>query len=78
MAKQNIFDVLLKTIGDVQSKNKANPNEVTADPNVFDLLKQKLQNLDDKSRVKRSARGKSPHSVLDLIKKRDRRSTPRK
>ncbi len=69
MAKQNIFDVILKTINDVQTKNKANPREETADPSVFDLLKGKLQQLDENSKLKRASRGKSPNSILDLIRK---------
>jgi len=69
MAKRNIFDVILKTISDVQSKNQANPNQETADPNVFDLIKGKIQNLDEKTRQKRVAKGKSPNSILDLIRK---------
>ena len=69
MAKQNIFDVILKTINDVQTKNKANPREETADTSVFDLLKGKLQKLDEKSKLKRASRGKSPNSILDLIRR---------
>lgn len=69
MAKKNIFDVILKTINDVQTKNKANPNEQTAEANVFDLIKNKIQQLDEKSKAKRVSKGKSPHSILDLIKK---------
>lgn len=69
MAKKNVIDVILKTINDVQQNNKNNPNQRTADSNVFDLLKDKLRNLDDKTRAKRAAKGKSPHSILDLIKK---------
>ena len=69
MAKQNIFDVILKTINDVQAKNRANPREETADPTVFDLLKDKLRQLDQKSKAKRVQRGKSPSSILDLIRK---------
>lgn len=65
----NIFDVILKTIGDVQSKNAANPKEETADPSIFDLLKEKLGDLDQKSRENRSLRGKAPKSIMDLIKK---------
>lgn len=65
----NIFDVILKTIGDVQAKNAANPKEETADPSIFDLLKEKLGDLDQKSREKRATRAKSPKSILDLIKK---------
>lgn len=69
MAKANIIDVLLKTIGDVQQTNRKNPNVETADANVFDLLRDKLKNLDDKTRNKRAAKGKSPDSILDLIRK---------
>jgi hypothetical protein len=46
MAKNNIFDVILKTINEVQQKNQRNPREETADPTVFGLIKGKLQNLD--------------------------------
>ncbi len=65
----NILGTILKTINEVQKANKANPNEQTADPNVFDLLKNKLNNLDQKTKAKRVAKGKSPHGILDLIKK---------
>lgn len=65
----NIIDVLLKTIGDVQNNNRQDPNQRTADPNVFDLLKDKLRNLDEKSRNNRMKKGKGPESILDLIKK---------
>lgn len=69
MAKRNILDAILNTINEVQKKNQANPNEETADPTVFDLIKNKLQNLDERNREKRKARGKSPVSILDRIKK---------
>ena len=59
----------MKTINDVQKQNRANPNEPTADKNVFDLLKNKLKDIDTKSKHKRVAKGKSPESILDLIKK---------
>jgi len=69
MAKKNILDMILNTINDVQAKNKANPREETADPNVFDLIKSKIKGLDERNRTKRQARGKSPVSFLDRIKK---------
>ena len=69
MAKKNILEAILNTINQVQQKNKANPNEETADPNVFDLIKNKIQKLDDRNREKRKAKGKSPVSILDRIKK---------
>jgi len=65
---KNILDVLLKTINDVQAKNAANPKEPTADPSIFDLLKKGLSKVDNKSREKRIKKGKSPESILDLIR----------
>lgn len=69
MANGKILDAILNTINEVQRQNKANPNEVTADPNVFDLIKGKLRQLDEKNRAKRVAKGKSPISIMDMIKK---------
>ena len=69
MAKKNIIDVLLKTINDVQSNNSSDPNQRTADATVFDMLKDKLRVLDENNRQKRAAKGKSPNSILDLIRK---------
>ena len=65
---KNILEVILKTINDVQSKNAANPKEPTADPSIFDLLKKGLQKVDTQSRDKRIKKGKSPESILDLIR----------
>ncbi|MFK7771744.1 MAG: hypothetical protein AB8F94_06380 [Saprospiraceae bacterium] len=69
MAKKNIFSMILNTINDVQSRNQADPKVETADPTVFDLIKNKLQNLDQKNKENRTQRGKSPVSILDRIKK---------
>lgn len=66
---KNILDIIVNTINDVQAKNQANPNEATADPNVFDFLRGKLQDLDAKTKEKRIAKGKSPVSILDRIRK---------
>ncbi len=68
MAKANILEVILKTINDVKSKNAANPRQETAHPNVFDLIKDKIGGLDKKIQENRAAKGKSPISILDLIK----------
>jgi len=69
MADGKLFKMILNTINEVQSKNAANPNEATADGTIFDLLKNKLQNLDQKSIENRRAKGKSPVSILDRIKR---------
>ena len=68
MARTNILDVILNTINDVQNQNRTNPNEPTADPSVFDFLKDKLSELDQKSKTNREQKGKNPESILDLIK----------
>jgi len=65
---KNILSTILKTINEVQSKNAANPKEATADPSIFDLLKKGLSKVDAKSREKRVQKGKSPESILDLIR----------
>lgn len=68
MAKANILEVILKTINDVKQKNAANPRQETAHPNVFDLIKDKIGDLDKKIQNKRASKGKSPISILDLLK----------
>ena len=69
MAKKYIFNMILNTINDVQTRNQADSKVETADPTVFDLIKNKLQNLDEKNKANRTQRGKSPVSILDRIRK---------
>jgi hypothetical protein len=69
MAAKNVINTILKTINEVQKQNKSNKQEETADRSVFDLLKGKLQDLDQKTREKRAAKGKSPVGILDMIRK---------
>ncbi len=69
MAKAgDIFNVILKTIDDVQKKNKASKTQETAHSNVFDLIKEKIGDLDAKVQNNRVKKGKSPVSILELIK----------
>jgi len=68
MADGKILNMILKTINDVQKKNKASAKEQTADPNIFDFLREKLGDLDGKVQEKRTKKGKSPVNILDLIK----------
>ena len=68
MPKNNVLDVILRTITDVQQKNQNNPREETAHPNVFDLIKDKLGQLDNDIQNKQTQKGKKPVSILDLIK----------
>lgn len=65
----NVLDVILKTIQEVQTKNKRNPNVETADPSVFDLLRDKISDIDAKAKNNQLQKGKrNPKSILDLIK----------
>ncbi|MBT8230123.1 MAG: hypothetical protein KJO50_07670 [Bacteroidia bacterium] len=65
----NVLDVILKTIEDVQQKNRKNPNEETADPSVFDLLRKKIQEVDGKVQSNQVQKGRrNAKSILDIIK----------
>ena len=68
MAKGDLLKIILNTVNEVQKKNRASTTQKTADPNVFDLLKDKLGDLDKKIQNNRVKKGKSPISILDLIK----------
>ncbi len=69
MSLNNVLGTILKTIEDVQQKNKSNPREETADKDIFKVLKEKIKNLDDKTKNSRIKKGKSPESILDMLKK---------
>jgi len=65
----NVLDVILNTINDVQRKNKQNPNVDTAHPSVFDLLRDKIQDLNTKQQQNQINKGRrNPKSILDLLK----------
>ena len=65
----NVLDVILKTIQDVQQKNKKNPKVETADPSVFDILRKKMQDIDVKAQSNQMQKGRrKPKSILDMIK----------
>lgn len=65
----NVFDVILKTIEEVQTKNKKNPNVETADPSVFDLIKNELNKIDTKVQNNQLQKGKrNPKSIFEMIR----------
>ncbi len=68
MAKPNLLNVILNTINEVQKKNQASPREETADSTIFDMLRSGLNNIDQKSKQQRAEKGKSPVSILDMIR----------
>ncbi|MFK7904537.1 MAG: hypothetical protein AB8B69_05410 [Chitinophagales bacterium] len=65
---RNFFDVIKNTIEVIQQTNRDNPREETAEPTVFDLIKEKIQQAESKRNAKRVEQGKKPSSILDLIK----------
>jgi len=65
----NILDILSKTIEQVQAKNQKDKNVPTADPSIFDLLKNELGKLDGKVKANEVQKGKrNPKSILDLVR----------
>ena len=68
MARGKFIKKFMNTINQIQEDNKANPNEETADGSIFDLLKNKVQELSQKDRDKQESKGKEPKSFMDLIK----------
>ena len=57
-------NVILSIIEDVQNKNRSNPKVETADPSVFDILRQKVQEIDSKvknNQVQKGATLKKKH-----------------
>lgn len=68
MARGKFIKNFMNTINQIQQENKANPNEETADGSVFDLLKNKVNELSQKDRDRQVSKGKEPKSFMDLIK----------
>ncbi len=65
----NLINVILKTIEDVQKKNQNNPKEETADPSVFDLIREKVLKIDQKAQANQVQKGRrNPKSILDMIR----------
>jgi len=65
----NVLDVLLKTIKDVQQKNAKDKNVETADPSIFDLLRNEVSKIDQKVQHNQVQKGKrNPKSVLDMLR----------
>ena len=58
----------MNKINQIQEENKQNPNEETADGSVFDLLRNKVNDLSQKDRDKQVSKGNEPKSFMDLIR----------
>ena len=68
MANGKLLETILKTVLSTQKKNASNPKQQTADPNVFDLIKDKLQDAQSNHQSGGST-SKPAGNIFDLIKK---------
>ncbi len=68
MGKLKIMDLITNTIDEIQQNNRNNPNEKTAQPSVFDLLKGKLRELEGKTQANVKGKEGRAVSLFDLIK----------
>lgn len=68
MANGKFIKNFMNVINQIQQENKQNPNEETADGSVFDLLRNKVNDLSQKDRDRQVAKGKEPKSFMDLIR----------
>ena len=63
-----LLETILKTVGDLEAKNKKNKNVETADPAVFDLLRKKVQDIQTQQQSGTLNQGKrKPKNILDMI-----------
>jgi len=69
MASASIFDIVMKTISEVQKKNKASKTEPTADKSVFDQIRERVKQIEQKSETGYTNRTKTPGSLMDQIKR---------
>lgn len=68
MSKPNFLDLLKGTIDEIQNQNRTNPNEPTTDPSVFDWLKDKLGEVDQKSQTNIQTKEGKNVSIFDILK----------
>lgn len=65
----NLLDLIEGTLRDIQTNNKNNPKERTAEPSVFDLIKNKIREVNDKVVINQPTNDgqKKPSSIFDII-----------
>ncbi len=61
-----VLDFIAKAIQEAQNKNRNNPNEETAHSSIFDMIKGKVQEVQQNKHQQQ--RGGQPTSIIDLIK----------
>lgn len=67
----NITDVISVIINELQKKNQQNPNEETADPAVFDILREKMRDVGHQAdHQRRNPAPEPPDNILDMIRRK--------
>ncbi len=67
----NITDIISAIINELQKKNRENPNEETADPEVFDILREKIGGVGHQTQhQRRQPTNQTPDNILDIIRQK--------
>ena len=67
MSKPNLLDLLKGTLQEIQQNNAQNPNEETADPSIFDFIKDQLSEVDKKTKSNIQDNRGNNVGIFDLI-----------
>ena len=67
MSKPNLIDLLKGTLQEIQNSNRNNPNQQTADPTIFDFLKDKLAEVNQKTQTNIETKDGGNVGIFDLI-----------
>jgi len=59
----------MSTINEVQKKNKQSKTETTANSSIFDAIRERVKQVETKTKDGYSSRSKSPGSLMEQIKK---------
>ena len=67
MSKPHLLDLLKGTLKEIQQNNSHNPNEPTAEPSIFDFLKDKLSEVDQKTKSNIQNKAGGNVGIFDMI-----------
>ena len=67
MSKPNILDLIKGTLQEIQTNNANTPNEQTADPSIFDFLKDKLSEVNQKTQTNIQTKEGKNVGIFDVI-----------
>jgi hypothetical protein len=67
MSKPNIMDLLRSTLQEIQNTNQNEQNAPKADPSIFDFLKEKLSDVDQKTKTNIQDKSGNNVGIFDLI-----------